>query len=29
LPKSGYGKVPKQLLKEELRRRGLLLPEGA
>src|ERR671920_877011 len=29
LPKSGYGKIPKQLLKEELRRRGLLLPEGA
>jgi fatty-acyl-CoA synthase len=30
LPKSGYGKVPKQLLKEELRRRGLFVPaEGA
>jgi fatty-acyl-CoA synthase len=26
LPKSGYGKVPKQLLKEELRRRGLFVP---
>jgi acyl-CoA synthetase (AMP-forming)/AMP-acid ligase II len=25
LPKSGYGKIPKQLLKQELERRGLLL----
>jgi fatty-acyl-CoA synthase len=30
LPKSGYGKIPKQLLKQELERRGLLLrKEGA
>ena len=28
LPKSGYGKVPKALVKEELRRRGLLTPSG-
>lgn len=30
LPKSGYGKVPKQLLRQELERRGLLVqPKGA
>jgi fatty-acyl-CoA synthase len=28
LPKSGYGKVPKALVKEELRRRGLLMASG-
>ena len=28
LPKSGYGKVPKTLVKEELRRRGLLTSSG-
>jgi fatty-acyl-CoA synthase len=28
LPKSGYGKVPKTLVKDELRRRGLLTPSG-
>jgi fatty-acyl-CoA synthase len=24
LPKSGYGKVPKQMVKDELRRRGVI-----
>jgi fatty-acyl-CoA synthase len=28
LPKSGYGKVPKKLVKDELRRRGLLTSSG-
>lgn len=28
LPKSGYGKVTKVMLREELRQRGLLTPEG-
>ncbi|WP_137894805.1 acyl-CoA synthetase [Ramlibacter sp. 2FC] len=28
LPKSGYGKVPKNLVKDELRRRGLLTTSG-
>ena len=28
LPKSGYGKVPKRLIKEELEKRGLLTGEG-
>jgi fatty-acyl-CoA synthase len=28
LPKSGYGKVPKALVKEELRRRGILTTSG-
>jgi fatty-acyl-CoA synthase len=28
LPKSGYGKVTKILVKDELRRRGLLAPSG-
>ena len=28
LPKSGYGKIPKTLVKEELRRRGLLTSSG-
>jgi fatty-acyl-CoA synthase len=28
LPKSGYGKVPKKLVKEELARRGLLTASG-
>jgi fatty-acyl-CoA synthase len=28
LPKSGYGKVPKQLVKDELSRRGLLTTSG-
>jgi fatty-acyl-CoA synthase len=28
LPKSGYGKVPKNLVKDELRRRGLLTASG-
>lgn len=28
LPKSGYGKVPKKLVKEELKRRGLLAESG-
>jgi fatty-acyl-CoA synthase len=28
LPKSGYGKVPKKLVKEELARRGLVSASG-
>ena len=28
LPKSGYGKVPKALVRDELNRRGLLAPPG-
>ncbi len=28
LPKSGYGKVPKTMVKDELRRRGLLTSTG-
>jgi fatty-acyl-CoA synthase len=28
LPKSGYGKVTKILVKDELRRRGVLAPSG-
>ena len=28
LPKSGYGKVPKRLIREELEKRGLLTGEG-
>ncbi|MNW21032.1 acyl-CoA synthetase [compost metagenome] len=28
LPKSGYGKVPKNLVKDELSRRGLLTASG-
>ena len=28
LPKSGYGKVPKRMVKDELEARGLVGPDG-